>query len=97
LTPGPDAAWQAPDVRCGLPLRDAGRFQPVRSLATNPAGTILMAGTVEGVFGSQDNGRQYRTTSDREFDEKVSLPETWLFVSGNHIVEVVSEDEAFRD
>lgn len=97
MTPARDATWAAPDVRCGLPLRDAGRFHPVRALAADGRGRLMMAGGGEGVYRSQDGGRQYQPASDREFVEKVSLPETWLLVSGEHTIEVVNEDEAIRD
>ncbi|MBW7885115.1 MAG: putative baseplate assembly protein, partial [Caldilineaceae bacterium] len=97
LTPARDAVWQAPDVRCGLPLRDPGRFHPVHGLATDPRGRMIMAGGDEGVYRSQDGGQSYVSASNRQFSEKVTLPDTWLFVSGDHDVEVVSEDEAVRD
>lgn len=88
------AGWQTPDVRCGLPLRDQGRFHPVLTAAADPQGRLLLAGGVEGVFASDDNGVSYDSTSKREFNDKVTLPETWLFVSKEHDITVVSEDEA---
>jgi hypothetical protein len=95
LDPGArEAAWQAPDVRCGLPLRDPGRFHPVATVAADPAGELLMAGGVEGVYRSRDRGEHYAPASATEFEERVTLPETWLFVGGEHEVQVVSEDEA---
>jgi hypothetical protein len=89
--------WQAPDVRCGLPLRDAGRFHPVDTVAADREGALLMAGGVEGVFRSSDGGLTYEAASNKEFIEKVTLPDTWLFVSGTHDINVVGEDEAGRD
>jgi hypothetical protein len=98
LDPGStNPAWQVPDVRCGLPLRDAGRFHPVDTVATNKEGTLLMAGGIEGVFRSSDGGMTYEAASNNEFIEKVTLPDTWLFVSGAHDIAVVGEDEAGRD
>ncbi|MBN9389031.1 MAG: putative baseplate assembly protein [Chloroflexi bacterium] len=88
------AGWQTPDVRCGLPLRDQGRFHTVQTAAADPQGRLLLAGGVEGVFASDDNGISYDFTSKREFTDKVTLPETWLFVSKEHNITVVSEDEA---
>lgn len=87
-----EPSWMAPDVRCGLPLRDPGRFQPVTTVAALSPGWV-MAGTGEGVFRSQE-GDRYESASPREFVDKVTLPPTWLFCSGIHDVEVVSEDEA---
>lgn len=88
-------SWQAPDVQCGLPLRDPGRFQPVETVAARSG--LVMAGGDEGVFRSEDEGATYRSTTSREFTDKVTLPATWLFCSGEHQITVVSEDEAERD
>jgi len=85
--------WIMPDVRCGLPLRDPGRFQPVTTVAA-AARASIMAGGGEGVFRSQDGGKTYRPASQKVFTDKVTLPPTWLFCSGEHVIEVVSEDEA---
>jgi hypothetical protein len=90
----PNATWQAPDVRCGLPLRDQGRFHPVLAAAGDPKGSLLLTGGVEGVYTSSDGGITYTSSSAKEFTDKVTLPETWLFVSKEHDITVVSEDEA---
>lgn len=99
-----DPTWQASNVRCGLPLRDPGRFHPVDAVAagrnTTPAGqdeTLIMAAGREGVYLSRDGGQTYASISERDFNDKVTLPPTWLFCSGDHEIEVVSEDEAERD
>ncbi|MCI0398269.1 MAG: putative baseplate assembly protein [Chloroflexi bacterium] len=97
LDPNRKATWEAPDVRCGLPLRDPGRFHPVITVAADPQARLVMAGGVEGIYRSQDEGVTYSNASSREFAEKVTLPETWLFVSGEHDITVVGEDEANRD
>jgi hypothetical protein len=89
-----NGAWQASDVGCGLPLRDPGRFQPVLTMATDPQGRLVLAGGVKGVFRSKDGGVTYTSSSRKEFSDKVTLPATWLFVSGEHDITVVSEDEA---
>ena len=46
------------------------------------------------LYRSQDGGGQWRSCSWTSFAERVSLPETWLFCSGDHQITVVSEDEA---
>jgi hypothetical protein len=98
LDPGAsNPAWETPDVRCGLPLRDAGRFHPVDTVASDKQGALVMAGGIEGVFRSSDGGMTYEAASSSEFIETVTLPDTWLFVSGAHDISVVSEDEAGRD
>jgi hypothetical protein len=92
-----DPSWVAPEIGCGLPLRDAGRLQPVRAVATAPGRKVLMAGGPVGVSLSRDNGVHYEPVSNRELSDKVTLPETWLFCSGEHEITVVSEDEAARN
>lgn len=98
-----DAAWNAPEIGCGLPLRgtEEGRiFQPVDSVTADSAGNVILAGGSKGVYRSRDGGRNYLSSSKNEFTEfsdKVTLPETWLFCSGVHDIQVVSEDEAERD
>lgn len=89
-----DGAWQVSDVGCGLPLRDPGRFQPVLTLAASPDGRLALAGGAKGVFRSADGGETYTSSSNKEFSDKVTLPATWLFVSGEHDISVVREDEA---
>ena len=89
-----DAAWQTSDVGCGLPLRDPGRFFPVLTLATDPEARLLLAGGPRGVFRSEDGGETFASSSSKEFSDKVTLPATWLFVSGEHDITVVGEDEA---
>jgi hypothetical protein len=51
-----------------------------------------MVGTPDGVFRSQDE-TEYVSVSTRDFD-RVTLPPTWLFCSGEHEITVVTEDEA---
>jgi hypothetical protein len=98
--------WTAPDVRCGLPLRrDTGRFVAIDSVASDPSGKLVLAGSEEGVYraladavarGGKDE-EKYRRVSNKEFAEKVTQPPNWLFCSGEHHIEVVSEDDAERD
>ncbi len=92
-----DPEWQQVDVNCGLPLRDVGRLHPVDTVACDPSQRAVMAGGVAGVFRSFDQGVSYHSCSEHEFLEKVTLPETWLFCSGQHEIEVVNEDEARGD
>jgi hypothetical protein len=92
-------AWQPPDINCGLPLRERERerlFQPVDAVAASPstAEPVVMAGGIAGVYQSDNQGRTYQISSNREFVEKVTLPPTWLFISGEHEIKVVAENEA---
>ena len=100
-----DAAWESPGVNANLPARTLGRFHPVNAVAGDP-GAIVMAGVepardetgkdqpaaLEGVFCSAD-GLRYNYCSRKEFVDEVTLPETWLFCSGTHELEVVNADE----
>ncbi len=89
-------SWQIPDVQGGLPLRDPGRFQPVETVAARNESGLIMAAGSEGIFCSEDGGTTYRSISNRESTDKVTLPDTWLFCSGEHQITVVTEDEAER-
>ena len=86
--------WIAPAIESGLTVRDVGRFHPVEALAVNPAETLVLAGGPEGIHRTGDGGVRYAYSSRREFGDKVALPETWLFCSGQHEITVVGEDEA---
>ena len=94
----PNAQWLAPAITCGLPLREREQqrlFHPVDAVAASldSAEPLLMAGGVQGVYRSQDEGLSYNASSSKEFIEKVTLPDTWLFVSDTHEIEVISEDD----
>jgi hypothetical protein len=93
-TQGENAEWHTPDVRCGLPLREVDRFHRVADVAVDPQGRLILASGPEGIYRSKDGGEHYDWCSSREFADNVTLPETWLFCSGEHEVEIVSQDEA---
>ncbi len=54
----------------------------------------MLAGGKQGVYRSTDQGVRFEPASRKEFPETVTLPDTWLFTSGEHDIQVVSEDEA---
>jgi len=95
-----DASWT--DVRAGLPLQQDGQLYPVRTLAVTPADTNksadgvarrwIMVGGARGVFRADKPQGPYVSASDRELTDKVTLPRTWLFCSGEHDVSVSYED-----
>jgi hypothetical protein len=94
----PEPVWTQPDINCKLPLRGAERlFQPIDAVATDPLANNLLAGGIEGIYCSRDLAKNYEHVSSREFSERVTLPSTWLFCSGEHEIKVESEDEAGRD
>jgi hypothetical protein len=98
-----DAEWEKPDLGCGLPLREAERlFYPIETVATNPQGTLILAGGSKGIYRSAapDGPKQklrFENCSNKVFLDKVTLPETWLFCPGEPEISVVTEDEARRD
>ncbi|MEM7049069.1 MAG: putative baseplate assembly protein [Acidobacteriota bacterium] len=96
-TSASEPTWEASVVASsGLPMRDRGRLVPVYAVAVDPEDRWIFAAGPEGVFRSRDGGEQYEALSKQEFD-KVTLPETWLFCSGEHEIDVVTEDEADSD
>jgi len=95
---GDAASWHAPVLGSGLPQRDVEKiFHPVRTVAADPAQQLVLAGGGLGIYCSSDNGTSYRHCSSNEFRDKVTLPNTWLFCSGNHNIQVTTEDAARRD
>ena len=73
------------------------QFHPLRTVAGSPHGPgVILAGGPEGIYRARDeDGKpRYDDVSKREFLGKVTLPETWLFCSGEHEIEVVRSDEA---
>lgn len=98
-----DAEWEAPALGCGLPLREAEQlFQPVDTVAADPQGRLILAGGPKGTYrsaGPEVEGEKvhYENCSSKVFLDKVALPPTWLFCSGEHDIWVVTEDEAERD
>jgi hypothetical protein len=78
-------------------LRDRAQFlfHPVDTVASD--GELIMAGGLEGVYLSRDGGSAYERASSKEYREVVTLPNTWLFCSGEHDITVVSEDEVRQD
>ena len=89
--------WEALDVHCGLPLHEVGRLEPVDAVVTDPESRLVMAAGIQGVYRSRDQGLRYEYCSGKEFSDEVTLPKTWLLCSGEHDIEVVSEDESQRD
>jgi hypothetical protein len=96
---GESAAWHVPpDFKSGLPMRDtAHNYATVTDVAAHSEKSCVMAGTAGGVYRSKDDGTTYESVSKNIFTDKVTLPNTWLLCSGDHQIEVVSEDEAKRD
>ena len=83
-------AWSAPDVNCGLPLRDRTRFEPVEAVAAAPGGQV-MAGTNRGVHLGTGPDR-WTPAANRETRQGVTIPDTWLLCSGEHDIEAVREN-----
>ncbi|MBV8905365.1 MAG: baseplate J/gp47 family protein, partial [Acidobacteriia bacterium] len=86
------ASWHVPDFACGLPQRETGRLETTTSVAAAPGRTLVLTSTPAGAFLSTDGGLHFALASATTFTETVTIPNTWLFVSGTHEIEVVSED-----
>jgi hypothetical protein len=83
--------WQGADVNSGLPLRDRTRFASLETVAVDPSGFPVLVGGASGVTRSTDLQR-WTAAAGRETTETVTVPDTWLLCSGEHDIEVVSED-----
>jgi Baseplate J-like protein len=91
------AKWERASLDSGLPLREAKQlFHPVEGLAAAPSGNLILAGGPKGLFRSTvtDTPLFFETCSARVFLDRVTLPPTWLFCSGEHSITVVNEIEA---
>lgn len=100
-TRSPEPAWED-DINSGLTRTGDDGFPvvPVTALAAGgdtPVGFVVMAGAGDGVHRSVDGGRRFASVSGDEFRDRVTLPPTWLFCSGEHELEVVRVDEATED
>jgi hypothetical protein len=87
--------WSAPDVQSGLPISGLNRMEPVEWLAAMPAtegesgqALTIMAAGPKGVYRSGDGGGRFELCSRRQFTDEVTLPDTWLFFSDVHEIEV---------
>jgi hypothetical protein len=86
----PDAKWARPDLGCGLPQRGEKRlFQPVVALAAGKG--LVLAGGSKGVFRRKGDGLYENCSGAEVRPDSLPLPDTWLFCSGQHQIEVVSE------
>jgi hypothetical protein len=88
---GTALAWTGADVNSGLPLRDRTRFAALESVAVDPSGAPVLVGGASGVHRSTD-AIQWDAAAGRETTEAVTVADTWLLCSGEHDIEVVSED-----
>jgi hypothetical protein len=109
LEPSRDAKWRAPKDDVGVPVRGeqiAGTgeqdrdLHPISVLGVDATGAIA-AGTIRGVYRATEAAGKYVAVTDRknfppELREFVTLPPTWLFRSGEHLVTVKTEDEAIE-
>jgi hypothetical protein len=90
-------AWRPVDINNGLPLRDRPRFEPVTTLATSRSDGLILAGGPRGVHRSSDRAVTFRPVAQRTAKDRVTLPDTWLFCSGEHDIKVVRRDAPTED
>jgi hypothetical protein len=92
-------AWQTSlaDLNCGLPLAGGrggqANFAPVDAVAMGGGGSLVLAGGPLGIYRSSDGGARFASCSSRDFGDRVTLPDTWLFVSGEHDITVVKDGQ----
>ena len=84
--------WQVGGVNNGLPQADDGTRLPINALAVT--NTAIMVGSPAGIYRSDDGGQHYVSCSQKQFTDRVTLPPAWVFCSGPHEIDVVSEDDA---
>lgn len=89
-----EPVWELPDIDSGLPHRELGRiFHRVKGLATSRESGLVLAGGPAGVHRSRDGARHFEAAAGHDpGDQRVTLPQTWLFCSGEHDVTVTSDD-----
>jgi hypothetical protein len=91
-----DKGWIAGQIDNGLPIHDEQRLLhevnglSVRAEAGGPP--VVMVGGPVGVFRSRDGAGTFQNAARTAFDDYVALSEGWLFASGTHEIEIVSED-----
>ena len=89
-----DAAWEALNPSCGLPLKEVNKLETVDTVAAGRDSGVVMAGGVLGVYRSSNSGLNYSNCSRKEFNDEVRIPSNWLIYSGDHEIDIISEDEA---
>jgi hypothetical protein len=67
---------------------------PAAATAANqPGNGPVVAGGPMGVYISYDGGDTYSPARSRAAADTVTLPSNWLFVSGEHDIQVISDNE----
>lgn len=87
------ATWHRWPVDSGLPRRDSPPppFEPVQTVATDRSGTVVLAGGAQGVFRLDPASQRWRLAASAVVPDTVTLPDTWLFCSGAHQIDVQVE------
>ncbi|MEY6433752.1 putative baseplate assembly protein [Thioalkalicoccus limnaeus] len=106
----PEAAqprWREPTLGCGLPLRANGpHMERLEAVAVERAkpdtrSLTLMAAGPRGVYRSRlgpgDAELSFEPSSRDRYLDRVKIPMTWLFCSGQHEIDVEHDDEPDRD
>lgn len=86
-----DSKWVIPDIESNVPLRDIGRFEKIRTIATGIKSQTIMVGGDLGVYVDYNDNEKFNKCSNKEFSDTVTLPPTWLFCSGEHNIVVVKD------
>jgi len=90
---GDNPSWSQVNFHNGLPAYTENgivAFETITGVASKDDGDglIIMCSGKEGVFKSRDGGDNYQRCCKKVFNDKVTLPPTWLFCSAEHSVSV---------
>lgn len=91
-----DRVWDQRDVNCGLPLRDRTRFEQVQSVSgalSHDGRAMILAAGPRGIYRSVDALDHWQSCSEQVVEDIVTLPDTWLFCSGAHQIDVVRTND----
>lgn len=88
-TKGDALSWLPSDVNSQLPMVQLNEFKEVNTVMAAPlehSDSIILAGGPSGIFKRSFNDSRYLHCSQAQFNDRVTLPATWLFCSADHEV-----------
>jgi hypothetical protein len=94
-TAAKESSWTGPDIATSkLPLEDkGGRLRSIAAIAVDPQSGLLFASSESSIYKSKNVGKTYENCSQSELTDRVTLPESWLFCSGEHVINFVDNEQ----
>lgn len=92
----PQPEWTVSLLDSGLPINNVrNALLPITSVAIAPAenSATIVAGAAEGIFVAR-GGERFERQGLTTHNDTVPLPRTWLYCSGEHRLDVVTDAEA---